>query len=530
MRWPFLFGRASVEQGLPKPQSRAPVREWAALPAIQRVLGEPQLTASTSDFVRSLAGTHDPALSLEPLGHHVSPEAPPGLVTGIARTVDVYAPSGALIARPRPRRAAAVQATTSSPGERAEPTVEAEPIPMTFAAIDEPVHIGAPLTRMADPEADTVLRQSTWRRAPDLSAGTKQQPVGDGPAPEAVRAVTAQRLSLGQSRRQGLGAPLPHRPKPAAVQRSVDSSPLELAPPARATREDHVAAPPGMGVQAAHRSEESSSVPAAEPIAPIARAMSLRPAVPEAGDVPPPAELFLAPVAAPAPFEAPLAPDRAVIQRAVASPLPPLFSPPASTPTAPIVSGRPPLLTVRRASGPEEVATGEVQPVMVQRLPAVTPGEPALAIPVAGIAPAAVPAAYPEIAASSARSTRALPPLAPMVGTVQRVHPAAQDFVAYSPFVTMPRPSTPMPLASAVLVSPVQREMANGESPSPEPAAASAPVAAAASAGTAAAEAPGQSDKDLDELARKLHDRISLHLRRDLLIQRERAGMVTDLR
>ena len=533
MRWPFLFGRASAAKASPKPQAPTPVREWASLPAIQRVLGEPQLTASTSDFVRSLAGTHDPDLSLEPLGHHVSVEAPPGLVTGIARTVDVYAPSSDLIGRPRPRREAVVQAMTSSPGEPAESTVETqlEPTTMAFPAVDEPVPLHPPLTRMAGPEADTVLRQSTWRPATYIAAASQQQPVSDGPAPETVRAVTAQRLSLGQSRRQGLGAPLPHRPPTVPVQRSVDVTQLDLAPPARTARADHVEAAAKAEVRAAKDDDDQPPAPAAERIAPITGAMVQRRDVTDASDVPPPAELILTPASAAAPFEASRAPDRAVIQRAVASPLPPLFSRPASAPTAPLVSDRPPLLIVRRASGPEEVATGVAQPVMVQRLPAVTPSEPAFGMPPSGIAPAALPTSYPEIATSTnTRSTPALPPLAPVVGTVQRVRPAASDFVAFSPFAAAPRSTTPMPPGSPLLISPVQREMAGGESPTPEPVVASAPVAAAASAGTAAAEAPGQSDKDLDELARKLHDRISLHLRRDLLIQRERAGMVTDLR
>jgi hypothetical protein len=41
---------------------------------------------------------------------------------------------------------------------------------------------------------------------------------------------------------------------------------------------------------------------------------------------------------------------------------------------------------------------------------------------------------------------------------------------------------------------------------------------------------PGQSEKELDELARKLYDRIRYHLRSELLIDRERAGVLTDLR
>jgi len=55
-------------------------------------------------------------------------------------------------------------------------------------------------------------------------------------------------------------------------------------------------------------------------------------------------------------------------------------------------------------------------------------------------------------------------------------------------------------------------------------------AAPAAGAGAIAGASPEQSDRDLDELARKLHDRISARIRYDLLVDRERAGMVTDLR
>lgn len=533
MRWPFLFGRASAANGSQKAPAPTALREWASLPAIQRVLGEPQLTAASSEFVHSLAGTRDPDLSLEPLGHHVSLEAPSGLVSGIARHVETYAPSNELVGRPRPRGEAAVQRRFGTSDEAAvgpaaegERELEPERVAMTFAAIDEPVPVHAPLTRMAEPEADTVLSLASRRPALDIPA-RPEHVSSNSPAPEDVRPVTAQRLSLGQSRRLGLGAPLPHRPTPAAVQRSLDPTPLDLGTPVRIAPERHVEARPEVEVEAANHHEERSSAPAVEPIAPIAGGMVQRRAAPEADEVAPPAGLPRAPAAAAAPAETRLAPGRAVIQRAVASPLPPLLPRPASAPTAPLVSGRPPLVTVRPPSGSEDVGSGESQPVLVQRLPAVTPSEPALAMPPAGIGPAAVPAsASPEIAAFSARSIRALPPLAPAIATVQRVHPSAQDFVAYSPFATTP---APISAGSAVPVAPVQREMAEGESPSPV-APASAPVAAAASAGAAAAEAGGQSEKELDELARKLHDRISLHLRRDLLIQRERAGMVTDLR
>jgi hypothetical protein len=40
----------------------------------------------------------------------------------------------------------------------------------------------------------------------------------------------------------------------------------------------------------------------------------------------------------------------------------------------------------------------------------------------------------------------------------------------------------------------------------------------------------GGSEKDLDDLARRLYERIRLRLKRELLVDRERAGSLTDLR
>jgi len=111
---------------------------------------------------------------------------------------------------------------------------------------------------------------------------------------------------------------------------------------------------------------------------------------------------------------------------------------------------------------------------------------------------------------------------------VQRVAPAPQDFVAFSPFTTAARHISQRAASSAGGEA-VQREVAAGDAPAAEPTAAPAPAATPAAGPEAAISPSGHSEKDLDELARKLHDRISLHLRRDLLIQRERAGMVIEL-
>jgi len=57
------------------------------------------------------------------------------------------------------------------------------------------------------------------------------------------------------------------------------------------------------------------------------------------------------------------------------------------------------------------------------------------------------------------------------------------------------------------------------------PATGGAPEVAGAAGGT-----PGHSDKELDDLARQLYERLRSRLRHELLVDRERAGLITDLR
>lgn len=62
------------------------------------------------------------------------------------------------------------------------------------------------------------------------------------------------------------------------------------------------------------------------------------------------------------------------------------------------------------------------------------------------------------------------------------------------------------------------------------PGSAPVPVATSTPGGGAGGGAIGGSDKDLDELARRLYDRFRGRLSRELLADRERAGLLTDLR
>lgn len=539
MRWPFFFGRSSAVNRSGAPEPRPAIRDWASLPVIQRAFGDAQLTAPTAAFVTSLAGMQDPDLSLEPLGHHVSLDGPSGHVSGLTRTVETYAPSHELVTRPAPRREAPVQRSISRTADGGAAPSEVndlidvddavQPPMMSFPVIDQPVQTRTPLTSLSDRQATAVVGLVMPRPPAASSPAPAVEPVGANADPQiAPQPVMAQRLTLGQTRRLGLGAPIPKQ-VPPAVQRSVDATPLDLAPVVHRPREEHIDGASETVLPAPDLEGDTTSTVSFERVAPVAGTMIQRLTTTETGDVEQPAELPPVRSVVTRAVETAGAPERAIAQRVMATPLPPLFQRPAQLPTAPIVPHLPPLLTVRRPSETVDRGPETVEPAALQRMPAVSLGDGPAPVPQLDLVPARAPVVYREVVAAATPSPRTMPALVPLAPTIQRAVTGVHDFVAYSPFATPPA-GQPAQRAIAVTDFAVQREPAAGEAPTPEPSVASAPAAAAGSAGAAAAEAPGQSDKELDELARKLHDRISLHLRRDLLIQRERAGLVTDLR
>jgi hypothetical protein len=64
----------------------------------------------------------------------------------------------------------------------------------------------------------------------------------------------------------------------------------------------------------------------------------------------------------------------------------------------------------------------------------------------------------------------------------------------------------------------------------PGTAGAGSAVGAAASTAASSAARHNGSETEMDELARKLYDRIRTRLKSELLVDRERAGFLTDLR
>ena len=534
MRWPFsFFGRSAPANGSQAHEAASPRREWALLPAIQRTVGETHLTAPAAAFVGSLAGTHDPGLSLEPLGHHVSLDGPSGLVTGLAR-VETYAHAAELVDRPRSRREPTVQrrflagesADVPSPDEaHSEPDPASEPVRTSYAVDDEPGNVRPPLTRLADSDASALQLVSQPRSA----AAVTEAPIRGEASSTAVtespaRPLAAQRLTLGQSRRLGLGAPLSHEPA-TAVQRSLEPPSLDLAPPVRSVRGDHVDAgslPEPLGAETEAAEAVMSPV---ERIAPIVGATIQRTATPDGGADQATAEPAPGRPAPDSEVEPASALDSPFVQRVVAAPLPAMYPRPVVMPTAPIASDRRPLPSIRRTMESLEPAGESPEPPVFQRMPAVATSGPLTLLPKADVRDAAASPRHLDVAPIPARSLLTLPPRAALAPAVQRGGTEPDDLVAFSPFASKPTSRTVESAASGPEIPAVQRAVAAGESES-EPGA--GPAAASAAGGAAAM--PAQSDKDLDELARKLHDRISLHLRRDLLIQRERAGMVTDLR
>src|SRR6266700_3472732 len=201
MRWPFHVG--SRADAVPVAPSRR--RDWASLPPIQRTIAEPALTAPTPEFIDSLAGAHEADLSLQPLGHHVSLDAPHGLV--VARSVETYAPSTQMVGRPRTRHVPVLyeidgRAEAESIASEATETTAEQPqvLPLRSVKVIEPVaNTPRPLTRLT--EAEMALSARVDARL--LASKDTEPPRSEAPGVEApgASASTApvQRLTLGQS-------------------------------------------------------------------------------------------------------------------------------------------------------------------------------------------------------------------------------------------------------------------------------------------------------------------------------------------
>jgi hypothetical protein len=306
---------------------RASGRDWVGLPPIQRAAADLQMTAPALEFARGLPGPHGQQVMLQPLGHARSPEAPAGLVSGLASaaTVQRYGSADPLVYRQvqRSRSSGFEPAAAEWPEPAASSTdlsfaadlEEAEPLPEAGPPATQPQALGtADMPSMPPPAPSPCAVALTVPQAsrqpltvsrlieapvpppalllPVVPERPRAEPAGEeappmAPAfpPPAVQASALEdaaaaplpRLNLGQSRRLGLGPPL--ESTPPAVQRMTDESTWE---PSRALEEVAGPAP-----------AESSAIMAANPVpAPIQHAEpSAAPALQRSLEVPRVADL-----------------------------------------------------------------------------------------------------------------------------------------------------------------------------------------------------------------------------------------------
>lgn len=299
--WPFQrFQRAPAPGAAAPAPAAAPAGsesrardEWRQLPPITETVGPAPLIAPTAPFAADLSAGHPMPPVLAPLSHARGLDAPSGIVLGITRPVQ-RAP-GSAAPHPLQRRAAgkrqgpiAVEASSMEPAQ-AEPASPA-PVDSADTAVSSPAAPmisprrlavakgqprSAPIQRArltaADPATVALSRvagvvgqpkpagQSTMTSLAALSAlpsATAPQPIArdaqtslplSGPvsrkpagglqAPPVTPTTGPGRLTLGQSRRLGLGAPIASAPATALPAIAAErAAPLPLSAPTSAQR------------------------------------------------------------------------------------------------------------------------------------------------------------------------------------------------------------------------------------------------------------------------------------------------------
>ena len=655
--WPFQRKVEAPAAEGPRPVP-APVirRDWAGLPPIQRIVGAHPLTAPSDQFSDDLATHQDPSVTTDTMGHQVSADAPPGLVLALARPT-TRSDGPAMIPRPRMQRSVAGAVTESGEwdGDEAAPEpVRPTPFPTSAPAVvarELPVVAAEPsmqrLTSLApgaDPAPIAAVAQRS-RAVPTPTAATAPAPANE---PFEAAPVPAQRLTLGQARRLGLGAPIKQVPDHSVQRAATDPSPLAQSP---------VATLPHRGSEAmkASRVEMPADVRAVQGAPKEASVVQRVPA-----DIAMPARASLD--LAPSPKAPPMDLATGVRQTRTSSPgileapapeatEPPRFELPVARTLArdekpagdetPAGQGRPitPTVQMSTTSSPAHDFPSVLRPIVQRRAESGAPLPPSIAsdhAPAMPLAPPSVPALSISSVQRVTDSSPRLPvvsetsasdaAMAPLVGArplrptamLQRSAsldtghpdalpegarefpfegppPAAREFAFDAPsqegselplmrtsedtpvpdlspqsgsafhsaHASLPRkrgrefenPQGPrevfsgrLPLAPPLGIA-VQRASDNSRPPDPPPqddmatlqavwyenrAAASRPSegeSTPVSVSPTAATGPSPaSESEMDELARKLYDRIRGRLKTELLVDRERAGFLTDLR
>lgn len=233
--WPFTRKTDASNVDGPHAPTVPQIRfEWRAVPPIQRLIADHPLTVPTESFAGELATHQDPRAVAEPLGHQVSLEAPRGLVLGIAQP-QTRSDGPEMLTRLRPSRRFPLQRSLEEPAEATAP-IETSDIEAPLVTGGAPV--GSMMRQLP------VTSAAPLQRASLTTVGPQSEPLPLAPAHDIVLAGSLPagesetiepaatlpalpRLTLGQTRRMGLGAPLSRVPD-TSLQRAAEPA---AAPP-----------------------------------------------------------------------------------------------------------------------------------------------------------------------------------------------------------------------------------------------------------------------------------------------------------
>lgn len=561
--------------------------EWRKVPPIKEVVGPPPLVAPNAPFAAELGAGHPPPPILAPLGHGRGLDAPVGLILGVAKAVQ-RAPD----ASPRPfvqrKRAEQSRTTSALPVEydspqtppeapAAAPVAQAaaasEPIikPRRVVAVAAPLQraplqlarvgerqkaavdsggvqgtvgqprlaggsvpeLPAPVERIAPAAGPQVARPEPPARPPLKLAGQLARKPAEPSAPVIAPSVPG-RLTLGQSRKLGLGAPIVAAPPTAAPFGADETrlgSPLSTAAQREPASADAPAdAPPGYSLASITSAPPSAAALSASPLA----------ARPEPVRARPIASTPRQPAVASAPLVS-AARIRGKVQR------------------APIARGSRPTDRPRDEEtkavpgGPVRVHRGEAVGELAESLQAKAfthQGEIYLP-PSAG--PMGSPAARSLIAhelthvaqqrvygsrlpqehsahgqhlerqAASAEHHRDLPLVMPPSLNSASAGEDHEPDTANAQRKPASGPSGPsVETTTITFPAGVQRAKSDGDRPVQARGTSDQP--------TESPKESWKSESELEELAGQLYSRISRRLRRELMVDRERAGLMVDLR
>jgi hypothetical protein len=609
--WPFQRARHTGGTSTPATGRRpspveraAPPRgaeAWRSLPALAETIGPPPLVAPVRPFAAALAGENPPPPILAPLSHGIGLEAPRGLIVGVARPIPAIVGNGSTSVVQRAPARRGVGATLGDAGESFDPVAagadlevaQASLIPTVSAAVD-PAPVPAtvwgrgrlPISDAAVGRVARSLSRSGGRvaiKAPPVgvvrearsaptpassAAAIQRAPLASPPAVAstppivpsppttasaapmshpAISTASAGRLTIGQARRLGLGAP-------------VAGGPVTMGPPDAGPRTLARIAPPP---------------PEVSPLAVSPLAVSpLAIAIPPTATVP-------APSVPDVPTSAQLAHPVTVRATALAPGRPSPW-PAAEGSKAPTLAARPlqtgvqraPLTTVRHP-GEEAEGAGKLGPAGASGAPSsvegtVTVHRGAAASDLSTALQARaftssgeiyLPASHGPLNAGPAKSLLAhelthvaqqrrlgssLPTEASPHGGALEAEAVAAESSGSLPLAAPPRPTKHEDAAGPLAAAGAQRApiaaAARTGDPSAPPAditetvrlsmgAQRAPMESASRRGTHANELAGKgqrTEQELEDLAGQLYARIGSRLRRELLVDRERAGLVMD--